>query len=151
MWVSTSCWRSLAASCSSASTFSWKRYKHTKEITKCASEKEEGRTMTQHTGRTCSPYLNHGLLFSTWKSLGFPLGLFPLLHHLKANKGGKDEIKLIKTVNLLSSFYPSHGWHASEVLLLIGVKEKKKVWYRCSEYQQEGVSSDKNHRVWMLA
>lgn len=80
--------------------------------------------MTQHTGRTCSPYLNHGLLFSTWKSLGFPLGLFPLLHHLKANKGGKDEIKLIKqTVNLLSSFYPSH---ASEVLLLTGVKEKKK-------------------------
>lgn len=50
--------------------------------------------MTQHTGRTCSPYLNHGLLFSTWKSLGFPLGLFPLLHHLKANKGGKDEINL---------------------------------------------------------
>lgn len=107
--------------------------------------------MTQHTGRTCSPYLNHGLLFSTWKSLGFPLGLFPLLHHLKANKGGKDEIKLIKqTVNILSSFYPSH---ASEVLLLTGVKEKKKkkVRYRCSEYQQEGVSPDKNHRVWMLA
>lgn len=58
--------------------------------------------MTQHTGRTCSPYLNHGLLFSTWKSLGFPLGLFPLLHHLKANKGGKDEIKL-KTKNCQST------------------------------------------------
>lgn len=48
MWVSTSCWRSLAASCSSASTFSWKRYKHTKEITKCASEEEEGGDDTAH-------------------------------------------------------------------------------------------------------